>query len=281
MPHGFHDAHNHLQDEALLPYRERLLQELPALGCDGMVVNGTNEEDWVEVAALASRADWIIPSFGLHPWDCGNAGPQWIDTLQSQLCANPRAVIGEIGLDRWILDRAKPDDPRLAGLRRAPIEEQMHCFLWQLALACELNRPVSIHCLDAWGPLLECMKKISLPKRGFLLHAYAGPPDMVQAFANMGAFFSFNGSFLDPRRKQAQAAFRLVPEERLLMETDAPAMPLPPPWAKHTLPLGREGTQLNHPGNIASVYEGFASLYAMNLEDLKAICARNFRTLFT
>ncbi|MFA5264230.1 MAG: TatD family hydrolase [Opitutaceae bacterium] len=276
----FFDAHNHMQDDWLVPYRDALLKDLPASGMTGMVINGTSEGDWPNVTALAGRAGWIVPSYGLHPWDCGNRTPDWQSLLRRSLTGNPNAAVGEIGIDRWILDRAKPDDPRLAGLRRAPIEEQSEVFLQQLSLAYELDRPASIHCLDAWGVLLELLRKARIPRRGFLLHAYAGPAEMVAPFAALGAFFSFNGSFLDPRKTRIHETFRFVPAERLLMETDAPAMMPPEEWRRRMLPPAAPGTKVNHPGNIVGIYEGFSARFGIPVETLATRCADNFARLF-
>ena len=119
-----YDAHNHLQDEWLLPHLDQIAADLTKAGIAGAVVNGTTPDDWASVSALASRFPWVVPSYGVHPWDCGNRPSDWQGRLESRLATEPRARVGEIGLDRWILDSAKPDDPRLAGLRRAPLAER-------------------------------------------------------------------------------------------------------------------------------------------------------------
>src|SRR4030095_11573619 len=100
---------------------------------------------------------------GLHPWNVGNATTSWKDDLRRTLEAAPRAGIGEIGLDRWIIDGARPDDSRLAGLRRAPLAEQRDAFIWQLELATERNLPVTIHCIDAWGALHQALREQRRP----------------------------------------------------------------------------------------------------------------------
>jgi len=275
----YFDAHNHFQDEWLRPHRDLLLRELPALGVGGMVVNGTCVADWPEVELLGQRVPWIIPSFGLHPWDCGNREAGWLATLRAKLLANPRAQVGEIGIDRWILERAKPDDPRLKGLRRAPLPEQLEVFHAQLDLACELGRTPSIHCIDAYGQLLDTLRTRSLPARGFLLHSYAGSAEMVAEFVKLGAYFSFNGSFLEERKTKVRAAYRVIPSDRLLVETDAPAMPPPLPWRPHTLP-DIDGHTVHHPGNLAAAYKGLAQLRGEPLESPETHCAQNFHRLF-
>lgn len=290
MPPLF-DAHNHLHDAWLTPHRGRMFSDLAAAGIRAMVVNGTSETDWADVVALCSAPDdgrcaaegnllELLPSFGLHPWDVGNRTPDWQRNLLAQFEAVPHAFVGEIGLDRWILDRARTDDPRLAGLRRAPLDEQLEVFRWQLGFAAERNRPASIHCLDAFGALQDALRSSPLPARGFLLHAYSGPAEMVAAFAKLGAYFSFNGAFLDPRKQRARDVFVAIPAERLLVETDAPAMRLPADHERFSLPPTEDGQFPNHPANLAAAYAGLAELRGTSLDDLSALVADNFARLF-
>ncbi|MBP6508328.1 MAG: TatD family hydrolase, partial [Opitutaceae bacterium] len=204
----------------------------------------------------------------------------WQGRLESGLATEPRARIGEIGLDRWILDRARPDDPRLTGLRRAPLDEQTEVFVAQLELAAAADLAASIHCIDAWGVLLETFQRSKLPACGFLLHAYAGPVEMIKPFAALGAYFSFNGSFLDPKREAQRTAFQSVPADRLLVETDAPAMPLRSQWNRYTLPTPSTGTAINHPANIAAVYAGLADFLRLRVDQLATRVEQNFTKLF-
>lgn len=276
----YFDAHNHLQDAWLTPHRAQVFADLAAIPLGRAVVNGTCESDWPDVTALARAHAFVLPSYGLHPWNVGNASPDWRDRLRATLDANPRAALGEIGLDRWILDRARPDDPRLAGLRRASLDEQLEALTWQLRLAAERNIPVTLHCLDAWGPLLATLRSTPLPARGFLLHAYGGSAELARDFADLGAYFSFNGYFLGDRQVAKRAVFALLPPDRLLAETDAPAMPLPAALATHSLPGLADGNPINHPANIAAVYDGLARIRNVPTNVLAGVLAANFIRLF-
>ncbi|QYM79708.1 TatD family hydrolase [Horticoccus luteus] len=279
------DAHNHLQDPWLAPHRDRIFAGLAALPLRRAVVNGTCETDWPAVAALARTHAWILPSYGLHPWQVGNASPTWRDQLLAHLDAPPSApspppALGEIGLDAWILHRARLDDPRLAGLRRAPLDEQLAAFRWQLDLATARNLPATLHCLDAWGPLAAELR-LRRPARGFLLHAYNGSLELARELAALGAYFSFNGSFLADRAAKKRAVFAALPADRLLVETDAPAMPLPPPLQTHVLPDTADGQRVNHPANLAAAYAGLAALRDTSLPALAEQIEANFHRFFT
>ena len=173
----FYDAHNHLVDGRFAGRRGELLAACETAGIARMVVNGTCESDWPEVLALAGRPQ-IIPSFGCHPWYLPGRTPDWLDHLGKFLGAVPSAV-GEIGLDRW-----KP------GLGYAGQEAAL---LAQLSLAAARNLPVSLHCLRAWGRLLELLQNQPRPACGFVLHSFGGPAEMIPALAGLGAYFSFPG----------------------------------------------------------------------------------------
>ena len=293
-----YDAHQHFHFDPLTPHRAAIDAAVRAIGLKRAVVNGTNEEEWPVVAALADEYGWILPSFGVHPWDCGNRGPDWLEKLGAALTASPVAGIGEIGLDRWIIDGIKPDDPRIAGLRVAPLDEQAGVLAQHLALAAELNRAASIHCVQAFGALLEVLQAAPLPARGFLLHGYGGPAEMIGSFADLGAFFSFNIESLKPSRanppdepsgKRGSSrttrpdrleVWKLIPADRLLVETDAPTKPPPPELNRHPLPPGPDGAPVNHPANIAAAYTALAGLRGIPLESLAAQVEQNFNRLF-
>lgn len=275
-----YDAHNHLQDAWLAPHRAQVFADLAHIPLRAAVVNGTCEADWPEVAALARQQPFVRASYGLHPWNVGNASPDWRDVLRAHLDAASSAGIGEVGLDRWILERARPDDSRLASLRRASLDEQMAAFRWQLELATEQNRPLTIHCIDAWGALADLLRTAKLPQRGFLLHAYGGSAELARDFAALGAYFSFNGYFLGERQAAKRAVFATLPSDRLLVETDAPAMPLPENARTYSLPGLADGNPINHPANIGAVYSGLADVRHVASDELAATVEANFLRLF-
>ena len=281
----YFDAHNHLASPSLAPHLPKILADFATARVTHAVVNGTEESDWPTVATLCSsgsqlsalNSQLLLPSYGLHPWDVGNRSPAWLDTLRSHLTADPHAAVGEIGLDRWMLNRARPDDPRLAGLRRAPLDEQLAVFKTQLALAVALDRPATIHCIDAFGLLLETLRAVPLPPCGFLLHAYSGSLELVAPFSALGAYFSFNAAYLAPRHARLRELFQKIPLDRLLVETDAPAMLAPPAHAPFSLAAA---PTLNHPANLAASYAALAVLRDVPASDLTAVISTNAHRLF-
>lgn len=254
---AFFDSHNHLQrfDDP-----GRIIGEMRATGVAGCVVNGTREEDWEAVARLAEEyPDFVLPAFGLHPWHAAVRSERWLAVLDGLLDRFPSASIGEIGLDGWV------ESPSL--------DEQRAVFLPQLAMARERGLPVTIHALKAWEPLFDAFKEEAPPDK-FLLHSFGGSVELVERVAPMGAWFSFSGYFLQPRKAKVLEVFKTVPEERLLLETDAPEMMPPDNFVSHPL----EG--MNHPANLVRIAEGLAEALGRELTGLAALTAANHTRFF-
>lgn len=240
------DAHNHLQDPRFMGQQEGLIQTMQSADITACIVNGTCEQDWPKIAELADRfPDFIRPAFGLHPWKAAQASEIWLEKLRNYLVSYPRSSIGECGLDRWM------DDPQ--------IETQLHVFRQHLALGIELHRPVTIHCLKAWGLLLSELKNAAALPR-FLLHSFSGSLEVAQECLKLGAYFSFSGHFLHPRKKKIRELFQTLPPERILVESDAPDMSLPDP----EFPLG----ELNHPANLRRISKELEKLTGINSAQL-------------
>lgn len=252
------DAHLHLADERLFPEADLIMENLRGLGVSRLVVNGTGPEDWGRVANLAQRFPEVLPSFGLHPWRVNEVAEGWQEELQRWLGEFPTAGLGEIGLDRWIQGFDLP--------------KQKQVFLEQLALADQVTGPVSVHVLRAWGPLIECLDAWPKP-RPFLLHSYGGSREMVAELVERGAWFSLSGYFFRPDKASKLEVFREVPEDRLLLETDAPDM-LPP----DTLRLAQcQDPDLNHPANLAAIYEAYARWRGIDKAEAINLIDENFQ----
>ncbi len=169
------------------------------------IINSTSSTDWSAVLRLA-QSHRIIAAIGLHPQNVNTAPTDWKNTFSQLLKDNPKCFVGEIGLDR----RYQNDQ----------FESQMDAFLWQLKIAREQNRPVSIHCVKAIGMLVEALRSFVLPPRGVHLHAYSGPAELISELVKRGAYFSFSATQLSSQNKKVRDRICAVPIDRLLIETD-------------------------------------------------------------
>ncbi len=258
---GWVDAHLHPQDYPAGTDVDQVLRQARSAGVGGFVCNGTEEPDWAAIERLARADSSVVPFFGIHPWFVAGAADSVLARLEAQLQRLP-AGVGEIGLDQHVepLDR----------------QRQEELFSAQLALAERLGRPATVHCVRAWGWLLEVLQRRPAGCGVFLLHAYGGAPELIPQLVRLGAYFSFSGSVLNPAYGRARRALPQVPAERLLLETDAPNM-LPPAAYHHRDALPAAAAGHNHPANLPAIAAGIAALRQCSPAALQAQVAANTR----
>lgn len=257
----FYDAHCHLQDERLATVYPSLQFAYEKRGVEGVIVNGTSELDWDAVKDVAADLSVVVPSYGLHPWKVAQRSERWQEKLLAYW-QDPEAGVGEIGLDRWIRD--------------FDIKDQLEVFLWQFRQGTALGKPISVHCLKAWGLLFDTLRsEATRPENGFLLHSFGGPKEMIAPFASLGAYFSLSGYFAFNRKHAQQEAFKKVPLDRILIETDAPDMLGPDSVIATKLSIDQK--EINHPSNIVSIYGFAAELYGIEFNEFVEIVGQNMK----
>lgn len=203
------DAHTHLDFDEFDEDRSAVVARARALGVATWVICGSDHERWDNTIAVADETGGI-PMLGVHPWCAAELDAPSLAPWLSDLSRRPLIGLGEIGLD--ILYAKTP----------AAHENQRRAFRAQLAIARERDLPVAIHCVRAYPELLALLERDKLPKRGGMLHAWSGPPDQIPRALALGLYVSFGPDALKDRAKKVLASIPLVPDGRLLVETDCP-----------------------------------------------------------
>ncbi len=250
------DAHSHLQDPRLAPHLPGVLARARAAGVRRLHVDGTCEADWPAVCALAdAHPDLILCSFGVHPWFIRDRSARWLLNLRDILASRP-AGIGEIGLDARLDDGLDADREAV--------------FRAQLELSYELALPASLHCRDAWGPMLEILLALPPHPVGLLIHAYSGPANALAALAEKNVHVSFGGTLTRPKNARARENAARATAGRFLLESDAPDLPptLPEDAEKHL--IGDDGKLLSEPAYVPAVGQILADLRGTTPGDIAA-----------
>ncbi|XP_021895378.1 uncharacterized protein LOC110812819 isoform X8 [Carica papaya] len=192
------DVHCHLQDPQIIDKAPKLISTAVDSGVVHFAVNGLSEKDWHLVKEMGERYPSVVPCFGLHPWYVAERSSQWFDTLKEFFENTPSAAVGEIGLDKGSQGK------------KINFVDQVEVFQQQLELAKTLKRPASVHCVRAYGDLLEIMKSKGPFLHGILLHSYLGSAEMVPEFAKLGAYFSFSGFLMSLKGQKAKKILKAV-----------------------------------------------------------------------
>jgi TatD DNase family protein len=226
------DSHCHLQADRFDSDVDLVLGGARLAGVERILVPGWDPTSCASALALVDRFPWLDAAVGVHPHDAANVDDDAWERIASFATDARVVAIGETGLD---YDRVySPLLAQLANLRR------------NLRLAADTGKPVILHCRssegerDAQDAMLAEMRAFGSEPPAVIIHSFSGPIDYAEAMLALGAFVSFSGLVFRPGEEASADVARLVPADRILVETDSPF--LSPPGA----PRGR-----NEPGWVA------------------------------
>ncbi len=208
------DAHVHLQDRLFADDLPEVLLRAKNLGINRFICNGTGPEDWSIVQTLAETYLEIIPCFGLHPWYVDQICADWEEKLISFLdrptkAGTYRPGVGEIGLDHAVAEK------------NHSLQEGVFCR--QLTLAKKRGLPIMLHSVRAVERIRRFLKtRTGIPT--VLLHSFSGPFDQIGPLLEHNCYFSFSPNLLNENNRRVREAAIAVPQERILLESDAPAL---------------------------------------------------------
>ncbi|MFZ1119114.1 MAG: TatD family hydrolase [Candidatus Binataceae bacterium] len=251
------DAHCHLADPQLYPDLAGALARASDAAVGTIVAVGaidTIETDRLTVE-IAERHPQVFATVGVHPHNAADCDDARIAAL-SALARSPKVVaIGETGLDFHYM--------------HSPAEAQERAFRRHLDLARALDRPVMIHCRDAERRLCEIVRETGLPPAGGMIHCFTGDADAARELVELGFYVSFSGILTFRKADALRAAAIVVPEDRLLIETDAPYL-APEPYR------GRS----NEPAYVRRTFEAMVALRGADASALAARICDNAARLF-
>lgn len=253
MMRGIFDSHAHYDAEAFDEDREELLDALPSGGVEGVICAADSLASVRRCIALAERYPYIRAAAGIHPENAGAAREEEEEELRL-LCRRPQVVaVGEIGLDYHYEDAC-------------PRETQKHWMERQLALAVELDLPVIVHDREAHE---DTLRLLADKRPAGVVHCFSGSVEMMREVVRLGMYIGLGGvvTFKNARRPVEVAA--AVPEDRLLLETDAPYM----------APVPFRGKRCDST-MIAYTAARIAEIRGVSVEELLAATAANARRLF-
>jgi TatD DNase family protein len=252
------DTHVHLNFEAFEPDFEQVVQRWREVGVVRLVHSCVEPSEFEKIQGLAHRYPELFFAVGLHPLDVAQWTASLGDRIQSLATSDSKVVaIGETGLDLYRADNSA---------------DQLEAFKAQLLIAQRLSLPVIIHCRDAAQPMADFLRTFWQqygPVKG-VMHCWGGTPEETQWFLDLGFFISFSGTVTFKNAVQIHESARIVPTDRLLIETDCPFL----------APVPKRGERRNEPAYVYHVAQRVADLRSGSLEEIAAQTTRNACTLF-
>lgn len=248
------DTHVHLDFAAFDEDREQLLEALPTKGVVKLINPAVSHENWQRVLDLADTAECVHPALGIHPMFLDTAQKSHIDDLKALLQAHRDKVVavGECGLD----------------MTQDNIDDQRFYFTEQLKLAQEFDLPVIVHHRKSHHLTVPFLKKYR-PAKGGVIHAFSGSYEQAMQYIDLGFKLGIGGTITYDRAEKTRDTLTRVPVESLVLETDAPDMPI----------HGRQGKR-NSPAYLSEIFIVLSLLTEISGPELEQQLMTNSTQLF-
>lgn len=254
----FFDSHCHLDDAKFNEDREEIIEEIKKSGVTKLISAGYSLEGSKKAIELANKYDFIYATCGISPNDIPQTEEELWKTLQEIkefIQVNFKVVaIGEIGLDYYWNKENK--------------ELQQKAFIEQINLANELDLPIVIHTREAVSDTLEILKQNEVKNKG-VFHCCPLNRELVKEALKLGFYISFAGPVTFKNSKNADEIIQMVPNDKMLIETDSPYLS-PEPLR------GRR----NDSSNVKYVAQKIADVKGMQLEEVAEITYENTKRIF-
>lgn len=252
------DTHVHLNFDTFASDLNDLAQAWREAGVVRMVHSCVKPQEFGAMQEIADRFPEVSLAVGLHPLDVNQWGSASAADIARLAQLDSRVVaIGETGLDFYKADNA---------------EVQRQAFWEQMTIASRMTLPIIVHCRDAaqeTARLIHEFQQAVGPVTG-VMHCWAGTPEETKWFLDLGFYISFSGIVTFKNAHQVKASVQVVPDDRLLIETDCPFLS-PEPMRKE---------RRNQPAFVSHVARGVAALRQVEFQSLAITTTRNAWRLF-
>ena len=244
------DSHCHVDEEQFNEDREAVLARMREHGITRYAVIGSDMETSRRAVAFARKHEGAVAVGGIHPHEAKFFREEDTEELRTWYREGKIRAIGEIGLD-FYYDHSPRDVQRAVCIR-------------QMELAWELKAPVAYHIRDAHQEMLEIMKGMKARLTGGIIHCFSGSAEIAKEYLKLGYLISFAGPLTFKKAPRLQEAAKLVPKDRLLIETDSPYMAPEPVRGRR-----------NEPANVRYVGLKMAELRGEDPEEVAAYTTEN------
>ncbi|WP_017665268.1 TatD family hydrolase [Porphyrobacter sp. AAP82] len=251
------DSHCHLEYKGLVEDREAVLQRARAAGVGAFLNISTRQSEWDQVVGTAAREPDVFASVGIHPHEA-DAHKDLGRAALLEATRHPKVIaIGETGLDYYY--------------DKSDREAQKRLFRMHIDVAREVQLPVIIHTRDAeedtHAILAEEMGKGAFPA---LIHCFTASADFADKVLALGLTISLSGIVTFKNAKDLQEVAKVIPEDKLLVETDSPFL----------APVPHRG-RVCEPAYVSDTATFVAGLRGTNVEHLTKVTTANFFRLFS
>jgi len=278
----FSDSHCHLDDIAFSEQLSLLLAQCQQLAINRIIVPSIAPNNFTKVLNLAKEHHnnpiKIYPCLGIHPWFLQALDDSHLAQLSAIVdkSRNDIVAIGEIGLDGAIAKNAAA----YGQTSEDNWHQQQHFFDFQLNLAKQKNLPVIVHHRQSHDKIMPFLKKYKLEKAG-IIHGFSGSYQQAIGYIDLGFKLGVGSTITYSRAKKTINTFKRLPLQSLVIETDAPSMPLSREViGKEVLINSEVKSPANSPLNLIKIFEVLATIRIESAEEIANQLECNIEQIF-
>ncbi len=249
------DSHCHLDHEPMYSDLKNVIQRSKDMGISKILTICTTIDSFDKIAKLIDCDPMIFGTFGIHPHECSKDLVTKDEIVNNIKKYNKIIGVGESGLDFYYNHSDK--------------KTQITSFKTHIEASLELNIPIIVHSRSAENETYEILKSFHKFKPKILMHCFTGSLEFAKKLISLGSYFSASGIITFKNSLDLQKTFEVIPNERLLIETDSP----------YLAPVPLRGKK-NEPSYIKHTLSKLANIKNINIEDLESITSNNFNSLF-
>ena len=249
------DSHCHLDHEHLIANLDQVIANSKNVGLEKLLTICTTLQSYEKITNIVKKDPMIFGTFGIHPHETKNNDVSK-DEIITKINLNNKIIgVGETGLDFYYNNSDK--------------DLQIKSFQKHIDAAKDLNIPLIIHSRNAEDETYDILKKNHSNKLKILMHCFTGSTEFATKLIPLNAFFSASGIITFKNSLNLQETFKMIPKNRLLIETDSP----------YLSPVPNRGKK-NEPAFIKFTAEKLAELQSIKVSELVDVTTKNFNKLF-
>jgi len=249
------DSHCHLDHEPLKSDLSNIIKRSKDVGIEKLLTISTSVESFQKIKNIINEDEIIFGTIGIHPHETENNEIS-IDYIVKNFEENPKIIgIGETGLDFYYNNSDK--------------EKQIKSFKKHIEASIKTNSPLIVHSRNAEDETFEILNKYQGEKLKVLMHCFTGSKNFAEKLLKLNAFFSASGIITFKNSIDLQETFKILPLEKILIETDSP----------YLAPVPNRGKK-NEPSFLSYTAQKLADIKNLSKQEITKITTKNFNNLF-
>ena len=249
------DSHCHLDHEPMFSDLKNVIKRSKNIGIEKILSICTTNDSFQKIIKIVKFDPIIFGTYGIHPHEVNTNIVSKKKIIENVKSNKKIVAIGESGLDFYYNNSSK--------------EKQISSFKLHIEASIDLNIPIIVHSRSAEKETFDILNNYKIKKPKILMHCFTGSKEFAEKLLTLNSYFSASGIITFKNSSDLQETFTIIPNDKLLIETDSP----------YLAPVPLRGKK-NEPSYIKYTLEKLAEIKKINIDKIENVTTQNFNILF-